>query len=545
MLNLRQFRIKTRMLFIISIVFIGLVTLAVVSLHYEREALYDQQKEKVEKMVQGVISITKYYHGLSVAGEMTEQEAKDTVISILNNFRYDGNNYVWINDDKPNMIMHPFKPDLNGTSVAGVKDPDGVALFIEMVNVAKSKGKGYVPYKWPKPGADAPVDKISYVESFTPWSWIIGTGIYIDNVEDVFAVHRNIIIGISIIILASVVMLIHLIGSSIIRPSREAYLSMQNIAEGDGDLTQPLTTEGNDAIARLGKAFNSFTEKMRESLKDVAQNAQQTLQNAEMVANTSIANKEFIQTQSDNTTQVAAAMEEMTANIQEVSSNADAAEQAAIDAQKNTSAGKAIVSSTIDEIEHLSADIDEVSHKINELATESQNIGAVLDVIRGIAEQTNLLALNAAIEAARAGEQGRGFAVVADEVRTLASRTGQSTDEIQEMITKLQNGAQQAVEAVNNSQKTSKQTVESAAEANDSLSQIDDLMLVISDMNSQIARATEQQTQAANEVNLRIAELADMTGEALNMTEDLSQASVELKSSSDQMNEVVGRFKLG
>ncbi len=544
MLNLRQFRIKTRMLFIISIVFIGLVTLAIVSLHYEREALYDQQKEKVEKMVQGVISIAKYYHGLSIAGEMTEQEAKDTVISILNNFRYDGNNYVWINDDKPNMIMHPFKPDLNGTSVAGVKDPDGVALFIEMVNVAKSKGKGYVPYKWPKPGADAPVDKVSYVEAFTPWHWIIGTGIYIDNVEEVFAVHRNIIVVISIIILALVIMLINLIGSSIIRPSREAYLSMQNIAEGDGDLTQPLTTEGNDAIARLGKAFNSFTEKMRESLKEVAQNAQQTLQNAEMVANTSIANKEFIQTQSDNTTQVAAAMEEMTANIQEVSSNADAAEQAAIDAQKNTSAGKAIVSSTIDEIEHLSADIDEVSNKINELATESQNIGAVLDVIRGIAEQTNLLALNAAIEAARAGEQGRGFAVVADEVRTLASRTGQSTDEIQEMITKLQNGAQQAVEAVNNSQKTSKQTVESAAEANDSLSQIDDLMLVISDMNSQIARATEQQTQAANEVNLRIAELADMTGEALNMTEDLSQASVELKSSSDQMNEVVGRFKL-
>ena len=224
-------------------------------------------------MVQGVISITKYYHGLSVAGEMTEQEAKDTVISILNNFRYDGNNYVWINDNKPNMIMHPFKPDLNGTSVADLRDPDGVALFIEMVNVATSKGKGYVPYKWPKPGANAPVDKTSYVESFTPWSWIIGTGIYIDNVEDVFAVHRNIIVSISIIILASVVMLIHLIGSSIIRPSREAYLSMQNIAEGDGDLTQPLTTEVNDAIARLGKAFNSFTDKMRMSLKDVAQNA--------------------------------------------------------------------------------------------------------------------------------------------------------------------------------------------------------------------------------------------------------------------------------
>ena len=544
MINLRTFRIKTRLNIIISIVFLGLLALSSLALYLEKTALFDQQKEKVEKIVQGAISIIEFHYQQVQSGQLTEQQAKLAVIQILENYRYEGKNYVWINDNKPNMIMHPFKPDLNGKSIAGVKDPDGVALFVEMVNVVRASGSGFVPYKWPKPGAEKPVDKISYVQQFKPWNWIVGTGVYIDNVDKIFAQHRNLLLLISVGILTVLISIIYFVGKSIIVPARQAYELMENIAEGDGDLTKELSKEGNDAIAKLSNSYNLFASKMRESLKEVSHNAQQTLENANVVAETSLSSKEFIEAQSDNTTQVAAAMEQMTANIKEVSTNADSAEQAAKDAQKNTSSGKVIVSETISEIEHLSADIDEVSTKINELATESQNIGAVLDVIRGIAEQTNLLALNAAIEAARAGEQGRGFAVVADEVRTLASRTGQSTDEIQDMISKLQQGAQQAVEAVINSQKVSKKTVQSAAEADKALSQIDELMRVISEMNSQIARATEQQSDAANEVNLRVSELADMTNEALSMTEGLSYASAELKKNSDEVNQVVGRFKL-
>ena len=188
--------------------------------------------------------------------------------------------------------------------------------------------------------------------------------------------------------------------------------------------------------------------------------------------------------------------------------------------------------------------IEQVSQATADLAAESNNIGSVLDVIRSIAEQTNLLALNAAIEAARAGEQGRGFAVVADEVRTLASRTGKSTDEIQAMISKLQIGAQAAVDAVSASQQLSSDTVLQASEANASLTEIERLVSVIKDMNSQIARVTEQQTSAADEVNLRINELSQSTEQSLSNTQGLSSDSENLKQSSQALSDVVNRFKL-
>ena len=413
-----------------------------------------------------------------------------------------------------------------------------------MVNITKAEGEGFVYYKWAKPGFDEPVDKIGFVKGFAPWQWIIGSGTYLDDIEVIFAKQRNVLVIDSVIIALIIVGLSYIIGKSILLPTRAAAELMKDIAQGEGDLTNTLDISGQDEISRLSRYFNEFTTKMRQSLQDVAGNTAKVLEHAEAVSGASDTTQTLIQSQNDITVQVATAMEEMTSQIKDVSDNASSAEQAANDARNSTSDGKQTISHTITQMQSLSTNIDDVSQVVTSLASESDNIGSVLDVIRGIAEQTNLLALNAAIEAARAGEQGRGFAVVADEVRTLANRTEQSTNEIQQMIQKLQAGAQEAVSAVKISQDISLKTVEQTAKADDSLSEIDRLMEVISDMNTQIARATEQQSQAADEVNLRINDLAGMTNESLETIAQLNETSQQLKVSSNDMSEVVGRFKI-
>ena len=223
------------------------------------------------------------------------------------------------------MIMHPMKPELNGKSLSNVKDPNGVALFIEMANIVRQQGEGVVPYQWPMPGAKDPVDKISYVKGFSPWGWIIGSGIYLDTLDTLFAQQAAKLLFQKIVIILLVGALAYLIGKSIIAPTIQATKLMKDVAHGDGDLTRKLTTDGNDDIARLSGYFNEFSDKMRSSLKQVANASQQVLFQANNVAQTSDNSQQYIQMQLDNTTQVATAMEQMTAQIREVSDNTNAA----------------------------------------------------------------------------------------------------------------------------------------------------------------------------------------------------------------------------
>ncbi|MEA3380919.1 MAG: methyl-accepting chemotaxis protein [Pseudomonadota bacterium] len=538
---LRKFSLIQRLGIIaalITLLFV-LLTALVLNRHYEalKQKSYDENQHLVEVVHTLLGSFAK-------REDVDEATAKQLALEAVKALRYDGNNYFWIQDETPSMVMHPMKPALDGKDLRTFKDGNGKAFFIEMAQKVKAKGEGFVDYVWPLPGEEAPTDKISYVKAFKPWGWTVGSGIYLTNLEEEYARLRNVIVVFCVVSVVLVILLIYVIGGSIVKPVQEVSERMKDISQGEGDLTRSLPETGQDEVTRLARYFNEYTEKMRQSLLGIRENINSLTQQAELVETSSKNSNAQAQTQNENMLQVAAAMEEMTTQINEVSNNADSAEKGTSSARSNVQHGTSVVDSTVQDIRSLTSDIESVSNVVTELAAQTDSIGAVLDVIRGIAEQTNLLALNAAIEAARAGEQGRGFAVVADEVRTLASRTGQSTDEIQAMIEKLQSNAKNAVDAVKVSQAASSKTVDNAIQANQNLQEADRLMTEIADKSSEIARATEQQAEAATEANMRINALSGAADSSLRTADELAAASQALRSSCLAIMEIANRFKL-
>jgi methyl-accepting chemotaxis protein len=315
-------------------------------------------------------------------------------------------------------------------------------------------------------------------------------------------------------------------------------------AVADGDLTVNIEVTSKDEIGQLQAAVRQTTSNLREVLQLINSMTTKLAEAATSMLSTSETSQQGIQNQQKGTEQVVTAMHEMTATVQEIARNAAQAATEAGNANQEASKGQLVVDETTSSINSLAGEVDNASDVIGKVRQDSDNIGSILDVIRGIAEQTNLLALNAAIEAARAGEQGRGFAVVADEVRTLASRTQESTEEIQAMIEQLQSGIQDAVTVMVNSREHAGQTVEQAREAGKSLSDITAAVTVISDMNTQIASAAEEQSSVTEEINRNIVEInsaVELSAEGASQILDSSEYLNEL---SDELTATLGRFRL-
>lgn len=320
---------------------------------------------------------------------------------------------------------------------------------------------------------------------------------------------------------------------------------MENISAGDGDLTQRLPVKGKDELSQLAVAFNQFVDKIHHVVSLVSSATMQVgAASEELSANSEESHRQVINTQSE-TDQVATAMNEMTATAQEVARNAAQAAESASKADEASGVGRQVVDKTLASINALAQEVESATEVIHRLEADSEGIGKVLDVIRGIAEQTNLLALNAAIEAARAGEQGRGFAVVADEVRTLAQRTQESTREIQDMIERLQAGATDAVGVMDRGRSQAQASVEQAAGAGESLRAINESVGSISEMNAQIASAADEQTAVAEEINRNIVNISNGVSQTTQSAQQTADASEELARLAADLQALVGQFKLG
>ncbi|PSL92849.1 methyl-accepting chemotaxis protein [Pseudomonas sp. R9.37] len=339
-------------------------------------------------------------------------------------------------------------------------------------------------------------------------------------------------------------LVIWLVGHGIARPLKQMVAMLNDIAQGEGDLTRRLTSDRADELGAIATGFNTFLIKLQGMITQVVSSVQKVSDSSEHTADIAIRTNQGVHKQMVEIDQVATAVHEMTATAQDVARNATQAAQAASHADQAASQGMRIVRDTSTSIGVLAQEIGKAVGVVQTLAKDSENINAILTAIRGIAEQTNLLALNAAIEAARAGEQGRGFAVVADEVRNLAQKTQKATEEIQTMIQQLQQGTRDVVKVMEDSQNRTDESVQHAAKAAEALETITQAVSVINDMNTQIASAAEEQSAVAEDINRNVINIGQVANEVAGGADESSAASAELTKLAEQQRRLINQFKV-
>lgn len=359
---------------------------------------------------------------------------------------------------------------------------------------------------------------------------------------DQYASAFNLVITLLAIATGLTVLFAWLLTNSITKPIANALNAAEEIAEGN--LTRPITVDGADEAGRLLAAMAKMQAKLRDTLQRISGSATQLASAAEELNSVTDESARGLTQQNNEIEQAATAVNEMTSAVEEVARNAVSTSEASKNATTSAGDGRDLVQETVSAIERMSADVQSTATLIGDLANESRDIGKVLDVIRGLADQTNLLALNAAIEAARAGEAGRGFAVVADEVRALAHRTQQSTSEIERMIGSIQSGTEHAVDSMRNSTERAESTLNIARGAGLSLDTINSAIVEINERNLVIASAAEEQAQVAREVDRNLVNIRDLSVQSATGANQTSAASNELSRLALDLNNLVGRFSL-
>ncbi|AQZ96069.1 methyl-accepting chemotaxis protein [Halopseudomonas phragmitis] len=546
---LRSIKISQRIWLILIVALVSMTLLSVTALVGLKSELRQAEITKATHLVEVAHDLMAHYHGKQVRGELSEEQARKQALDALRGLRYDGQEYYWVNDMNNIMIMHPVAPQTEGMDLTNINSSDGRRnVIVDMVNMARSQGTAHIEYTWTRPGKnpgeDEGVGKIAAFKHFKPWDYMVGTGIFIEDMQSKFWTEAmRLLLVVSLINLLMIIILF-IIGRSISQPLNRVVDAMHDIASGEADLTRRLDDDARDELSLMARYFNQFTGNLRGLIQQLGDSARQMISASQQLDQISDNSLRDMTRQSERMELMATAINEITYGVQDVAQNANAAAHEVENANEGANHGRSQVEKTIEQINHLSSSVKTAVEHMETLATDANEITSVLDVIRNIAEQTNLLALNAAIEAARAGEMGRGFAVVADEVRNLAQRTQKSTEEIHEMITKLQNNTQTVVNVINESSRYSQLSVEQVNAAGQALDQIAQSMQQMVALNASIASATTQQSTVVEDVNKNVTEAAELARETTDGAQQTAQASQHLAQLGRQIDGLVSRFKI-
>lgn len=510
-----------------------------------KSQMLEDREAKVRNLVEATQGILSYYEKASRDGQMSVDDAKKAAAAAIGTMRYDKVEYFWIHDARDaTMIMHPIKPELNGKNLDQLKDKGGKQLFNEMNRVVKASGSGFVDYLWPKPGSEEGVPKISFVMGFQPWGWVIGSGIYIDDVDAKFRADAIKLllwglgiagfIGISLLVLSNNI--IKTLGGD---PAVASAITKRIAA---GDLATPVDFASNNSDSLLAN-ISTMQETLRTMIAGIVGNAEQVASAANQLFAASEQVAERASQQGDAASSMAASVEEMAVSIDQVKENATEAHNISQTAGEISEEGASVIHNAASEMRKISQAVQASSQIVEDLGHQSDQITSIVNTIKEIADQTNLLALNAAIEAARAGEQGRGFAVVADEVRKLAERTGNSTKEIGEMVAKIQNGTRSAVSSMQDGVRQVSNGVELANQAGDSINRIRDGALRVTVVVNGISDSISEQSMASNEIAQKLEVIAQMSEESAAAVRQTADAARQLQALSSSLRQTVAQFK--
>ena len=551
---MKNLRISTKILLLSGGLIVAFTLMAGWMYLDEKSNLDQSRHDEIKAIVDTAWGVLNHYQQEAQNGTLPLAEAQRDAKQAVSGMRFNGSDYFFIIDGTPRMVMHPIEPKLDGKDLSETKDPNGKRLFVEMAQVAKDNGAGFVHYVWPKPGSDQPVGKISYVRNLPEWGWVIGAGLYVDDIQAQMNKVFYASVGIYILLIGIGCILIFVVARNISNPLRRTVTMIQELERGHLDMR--LRMDRKDEIGVMANAMDAFAEDLQQevvgalqklaqgdltfeahpkdsedvlrgSLKRLEEDLHQVIiqirVSADQIAAGAVQISDSSQSLSQGATEQASSLEEISASMHELSSqtqhNADGAAQAnRLAVQVRTEANEG------------NGQMQQMVTAMSEINAASQNISKIIKVIDEIAFQTNLLALNAAVEAARAGVHGKGFAVVAEEVRNLAARSAKAAKETAELI-------EGSVRMTENGSQIADRTAQALSEIVGDVTKVTDLV-------AEIAAASNEQAQGIGQVSQGIAQIDQVTQQNTANAEEGAAAAEELSSQAEQLKQMLRRFTL-